>query len=87
MKNTCKYNFLYYICIIKQEKHMKNPISTTDFSLEKQGYGRYKVTYTSPVTRKQWSCITNDSELIDNTFHCDTPKVRDLNTLKMICKL
>lgn len=66
---------------------MKNPISTTDFSLEKQGYGRYKVTYTSPVTRKQWSCVTNDSELIDNTFYCATPKVRDLNTLKMICKL
>lgn len=66
---------------------MKNSISTTHFSLEKQGYGRYKVTYTSPVTRKQWSCLTNDSELIDKTFHCVTPKVRDLNTLKMICKL
>ena len=61
-------------------------ISISDFSFEFAGYGHYKVTYTSPVTNKQWTATTSNMPLIDCTKNTDEPKVRDLETLKRICK-
>ena len=54
----------------------------TDFTFVIVAYGRYKVIYTSPKTRKQWTAITNDMELIDNTKNSESPKLKDLNQLK-----
>jgi len=61
-------------------------ISKHDFRFMPSGYGHYKVTYTSPVTGRQWTAITSDMPLIDATKNCDEPKVRDLNYLKKVCK-
>lgn len=58
----------------------------SDFRFEFAGYGHYKVTYTSPVTGKQWTAKTNDMPLIDATKNADEPKRRDLETLKRVCK-
>jgi hypothetical protein len=65
---------------------MKNQITITDFNFEFTGYGHYKVTYTSPVTGKQWKTTTTNMQLIDDTKNSDMPKVKDLNQLKAICK-
>ena len=61
-------------------------ISISDFSFSFSGYGHYKVTYTSPVTGKSWSTVTNDMPLIDDTKNADKPKIKDLRTLKYIVK-
>ena len=45
-----------------------------------------KVIYTSPITKKQWSTKTNNMPLIDATKNSEAPKVKDLKTLKEICK-
>lgn len=58
----------------------------TDFTFLPSGHGHYRVTYTSPVTRKRWTCITNDMGLIDATKYEDEPKRRDLDALKRLCK-
>lgn len=50
------------------------------------GFGHYRVTYTSPVTGKHWTTITNNMPLIDLTKNADEPKVKDLDELKRICK-
>lgn len=65
---------------------MKQKISIHDFRFVFSGYGHYKVTYTSPVTGKEWSTTTNDMPLIDATKNTDEPKRKDLETLKWICK-
>lgn len=65
---------------------MKKSISISDFSFTMTGYGHYRVTYTSPVTRKQWSRTTTNMPLIDATKNADNPKVSDLNDLKSFCK-
>ena len=57
---------------------MKVTISITDFSFLPSGYGHYKVTYTSPATRKSWTATTNDMPLIDATKNADDPKRKDL---------
>ena len=57
-----------------------------DFTFRFAGYGRYKVTYTSPKTGKQWSTTTNDMTLIDDTKNEDEPKRKDLDLLKKLCK-
>ena len=69
---------------IKRYERAKTTIS--DFRFEFAGYGHYKVTYTSPVTGKQWTAKTNDMPLIDATKNADEPKRRDLETLKRVCK-
>ena len=62
-------------------------ITISDFKFELNGYGSYKVTYTSPNTGKSWSTIINDMTLIDSTMNADEePKVSDLERLKRICK-
>lgn len=65
---------------------MRAKTTISDFRFEFAGYRRYKVTYTSPVTGKQWTAKTNDMPLIDATKNADEPKRRDLETLKRVCK-
>jgi hypothetical protein len=65
---------------------MRAKTTISDFQFEFAGYGHYKVTYTSPVTGKQWTATTNDMPLIDATKNADEPKRRDLETLKRVCK-
>ena len=57
-----------------------------DFQFIYSGHGHYKVTYQSPVTGKTWAKITDNMPLIDATKNEDTPKRKDLETLKFICK-
>ena len=61
-------------------------ISIYDFDFEKVGYGRYKVTHTSPVTGKSWTTTIDDMTIIDATKESDSPKVKDLELLKYFCK-
>ena len=61
-------------------------ISINDFSFSFSGYGHYKVTYTSPVTGKSWSTVTNNMPLIDATKNADEPKRKDLEELKYLVK-
>ena len=61
-------------------------ISISDFSFSFSGYGHYKVTYTSPVTGKSWSTVTNNMPLIDDTKNADEPKRKDLEELKYLVK-
>jgi hypothetical protein len=65
---------------------MKNTIKLSDFNFQFTGYGHYKVTYTSPKTGKQWTTITSNMQLIDATKGAEQPKIKDLLTLKSICK-
>ena len=58
----------------------------TDFTFITAGYGHYKVTYTSPVTGKQWTRTTNNMPLIDATKNADEPRRKDLNELKRLLK-
>ncbi len=57
-----------------------------DFRFEFVGYGHYKVTYTSPVTCKQWSKTINDMTIIDATRNEQFPKRKDLERLKQFVK-
>lgn len=68
-------------------KRYESENNNSDFRFEFAGYGHYKVTYTSPVTGKQWTAKTNDMPLIDATKNADEPKRRDLETLKRVCKI
>ena len=65
---------------------MKTTISTSDFTFEFKSYGHYQVTYTSPITGKQWTKLITDMTLIDATKNCDNPKIKDLEFLKKIVK-
>lgn len=65
---------------------MRTKTEITDFRFEFAGYGHYKVTYTSPVTGKQWTVTTSNMPLIDATKNADEPKRCDLETLKSVCK-
>jgi hypothetical protein len=65
---------------------MRTQISIHDFYFLQTGYGHYKVTYTSPVTGKEWSIITTNTPLIDATKNVDYPKIKNLIELKKVCK-
>lgn len=65
---------------------MKPSISIYDFSFSPSGFGHYRVTYTSPITGKSWWNITSNMPLIDATKNADSPKIKDLNILKRVCK-
>lgn len=67
-------------------KIMKTKTQLSNFNLIQSGYGHYKVTYTSPVTGKQWIAIVSDMTIIDATKNADEPKRKDLERLKQICK-
>jgi len=58
----------------------------SDFTFTPSGCGHYKVTYTSPITGKVWSTVTNDMPLIDLTKNADEPKQVNLNRLKRTAK-
>jgi hypothetical protein len=66
---------------------MKKSISLSDFRFMPVSYGRYEVTYTSPVTQKEYTCYTTCMPLIDATKNNDSPKKCDLNALKAMCKI
>ena len=65
---------------------MKKRISIHDFYFEYAGHGHYYVTYTSPVTGKKWSTLTDDMTIIDAIKNADNPTQKSLNQLKYICK-
>ena len=65
---------------------MKNSIKLSDFYFNFKGHGHYKVTYKSPITNKCWTSTTSDMQLIDATRNSDSPKIKDLNELKKMCK-
>jgi hypothetical protein len=65
-----------------RKKAMKTTIK--NFSFELVSRGKYKVTFMSFVTGKTWSTITNDIEFLDQCK--DEQKVKDLNSLKRMCK-
>lgn len=65
---------------------MSQKISISDFSFSPSGFGHYNVKYTSPITNKCYTTITNNMPLIDVTKNSDNPKVKDLVELKRICK-
>ena len=65
---------------------MKTKISISDFSFSPSGFGHYKVTYTSPITGKQWVKTTNNMPLIDATKNADNPKRKDLEAIKFLVK-
>lgn len=65
---------------------MKNTISLSHFDFKKTGYGHYEVTYTSQTTGKSWTTKTSNMPLIDATKNAETPKFKDLHSLKQICK-
>ena len=65
---------------------MSKTISISDFIFTFIGYGKYKVTYTSPKTNVYWTTITTDMHLIDATRNAEQPMTKDLNRLKELCK-
>jgi hypothetical protein len=58
----------------------------TDFDFKFKGYGHYEVTYTSPITGKQWKKTTDNMPLIDKTKGEENPKIKDLIELKRLIK-
>jgi hypothetical protein len=63
-----------------------NTIKLSDFDFTFNGYGHYKVTYTSPLTGKKWDKIISNMGIIDKTKNCDYPLIKDLKLLKSIVK-
>ena len=63
---------------------MKTQLS--DFRFVFAGYGHYEVTYTSPVTGKEWTKVISYMPIIDDTKNADDPKQADLDHLKRIVK-
>lgn len=61
--------------------------SIHDFSFVQLGYGKYRVIYESPQPGKLWSVVITDMTIIDATKNSDSPKIKDLNSLKRLCKL
>lgn len=61
-------------------------LSISNFTFEFSGYGHYKVTFYSTLTNKRWSTVTHDMPLIDATKNAESPKIKDLNDLKRLCK-
>lgn len=57
-----------------------------DFVFQYHGEGKWRVTYISPGTGRQWSNVIDDMELINATKFCEKPKRIHLNTLKNIVK-
>lgn len=58
----------------------------SDFTFTLAGRGMYQVTYQSPITNKKWWKNIDNMSLIDATKNEDTPKRKDLDILKFICK-
>lgn len=58
----------------------------TDFRFLYSGYGAYYVIYTSPKTNKQYKAYTTNMFLLDATKNTESPKIKDLQQLKRVCK-
>jgi hypothetical protein len=65
---------------------MTNKIEKSDFTFTFVGYGQYDIVYTSPNTFRRWKKHVADNYYIDNVITEDSPKVKDLETLKTLCK-
>lgn len=65
---------------------MSTRIRIVDFIFVPSGYGHYKVTYQSPITMREWTITTNNMPLIDATRNSDSPKLKDLEQLRRLCK-
>lgn len=65
---------------------MKKSISRSDFNFQFAGYGHYKVTFTSAKTGKKFTTTTSNMPIIDATKNSESPLIKDLNSLKNICK-
>ena len=65
---------------------VRNKVSISDFRFIFLGKGAYNVIYTSPITGKMWKIRITDMPLIDLTKNSDSPKRKDLEALKAICK-
>lgn len=63
-----------------------NKIQISDFTFIFNGHGHYKVIYCSPVTGKEFSTVTSNMPLIDLTKNSESPKRKDLERLKYVCK-
>jgi len=61
---------------------MTNRLTIDDFIFIFLGKGAYRVIYESPKTHKVYKCRTTDMQLVDNTYHSDNPKQKDLKQLK-----
>lgn len=61
-------------------------INITDFQFTPSGYGHYKVWYQSPKTGKTWGKTISDMTIIDATKNSNSPKQKDLLTLKRMVK-
>ena len=57
-----------------------------DFQFIFTGFGHYKVIYTSPATKKQWSKTITHMGIIDATKNATDPKRKDLEELKRLVK-
>ena len=65
---------------------MRRKVEKSDFEWKFIGYGKYLVTYTSPLTNRCWSEVVTDMPLIDATKNEEYPKRKDLEILKRMCK-
>lgn len=67
---------------------IRNKISIHDFVFYSAGRGRYKVVYTNPSTKKQWTKMITDMTIIDVTknSHDGRVKISDLYRLRDMCK-
>lgn len=72
--------------IKKMANSINNRISKSDFNFLKVGYGRWEVTYTSPVTGKEWRTETTDTRIVDDILHEDEPTQRRMNEVKKFVK-
>jgi hypothetical protein len=79
-------NYLWYVNEKLKTKAMKTKISKSDFTFTMVGYGRYSVTYQSPITGKKWTTQTTSPDFIDEVKNRDYPTKRLLESLRWACK-
>ena len=56
------------------------------FSMQIIGSGSYRVTYHTEARGDYWVAETNNSQLIDDTFHADWAKLGDIKFLRYLIK-
>lgn len=61
-------------------------IDISDFTFSPREYGHYFISYTTPITRKVYSTVTNNMLLIDETKNNENPTQKNLLRLKSVCK-
>ena len=58
----------------------------SNFKFQRDGYGRYRVTYNTPMRGDYWVASITDMSIIDATKNSDWAKVKDIKHLISICK-